>query len=675
MADKRRYLKGQLCGSCFKRTATLICQYDVVGEFARVLNRTTGNSVGKLTVADLPETLEANLPAAAGASKAVSKLDRWRSTLLLLLLIQTSSSLSGAPLPKRLVIALDAIAYRDMKALQEGVDSKDSKGRLVHRQGFHEGYYPVSRLVSTFPSTSDVAWTELFGSRPLPGYQRTYYSIAANREIFVNGVTSLMEDEKQVTWRVSNRVHFALSYVQPLKEFQHEVDRMVEDFLNTPCAEENYYALILSTDSGQHMAADIFAMLCTLDERIRDLRTIYRAREGRELEILIMSDHGNNHAGRGRCVKIMKFLRRAGYRATKSIVYPKDVVLPTAGIESWITVHNAPAETERLMELLSHLEGVDVLTGRLLGRDDKFLILNSRGERATIEWDEARNLFRYAAITGDPIQHLPVREALERKGRLDAKGFAPADAWMAESLAHRYPVALERIARGHTRGGLNPATILISLANDYVHAGWLVAAGSSLMKSGGTHGALDDLNSTGILLSSFAPTQDTTSSRVAGLYGGFPGLRDSHTKEQGAEWVSGACQAMIALTRGPLDWANRRLPSDQVFLHIWTLHFGPATLNSPIEVFVKQTQPVCSSKVRPWNPQPCEAEEQRFVLKSPVTFPDSTRYERVYALPPDLILEPQERYSIGAWFKNGGKTVRLFHFTFFTDDRGLPAVY
>ena len=73
-----------------------------------------------------------------------------------------------AALPKRLIIGLDGISYRDMKALQEGVTYKDTHGFQFHRQAFHQGYFPVSRLISTFPSTSDVAWTDIFGDRPCP---------------------------------------------------------------------------------------------------------------------------------------------------------------------------------------------------------------------------------------------------------------------------------------------------------------------------------------------------------------------------------------------------------------------------------------------------------------------------------------------------------------------------
>ena len=93
-----------------------------------------------------------------------------------------------------------------------------------------------------------------------------------------------------------------------------------------------------------------------------------------------------------------------------------------------------------------------------------------------------------------------------RKKLLGADGFATADAWMAATLTNHYPLALERIARGLTRVTLNPATILISLSNDYVHCGFLMQKGADLSTFSSTHGALDDLNSDGMVLSNFTPT-------------------------------------------------------------------------------------------------------------------------------------------------------------------------
>jgi putative transcriptional regulator len=65
MPEKKAFLKGQLLldsgqlrGSFFQRTVVLICQHDAEGAFGLVLNRTSGNSVGEMIVADLPEPLK-----------------------------------------------------------------------------------------------------------------------------------------------------------------------------------------------------------------------------------------------------------------------------------------------------------------------------------------------------------------------------------------------------------------------------------------------------------------------------------------------------------------------------------------------------------------------------------------------------------------------------------------
>jgi hypothetical protein len=620
-----------------------------------------------------------------------------RSVLLLSLIVQILPTPCVAALPKRLVICLDGISYRDMQALQAGVTYKDTHGLEFHRQAFHQGYFPVSRMISTFPSTSDVAWTDIFGDRPLPGYQRTYYSEAANLEMSVNGITTSMEHEKQMHWQVENGFLRTLGYVYPSHMYEYEMYELARNFLHAENTGDNYYTYIRTPDDAQHLSRDVFAMLCALDEKLRKLRAVYQAREGHELEILILSDHGNNHAGVGQRVEIRTFLKNAGYRITNSIVYPKDIVLPTVGIESWVEIHNSPDETENLLQLLPHLKGVDLLTAIIPGRTNQFMVVNSKGERAIIEWNAARNSCRYSAQRGDPINYLPVVGALSQKHQLDADGFATADDWMAATLTHRYPLALERIVRGHTRVSLNPATILVSLDNHHVHAGWLVKTGSELVTFGGTHGSLDDLNSDGMLLSSFAPTRDTSSSRVAGLYDFFPGLRNYRAEENGAEWITGKEQALTRIARVPLDWDRQRLPNDEVFLRIWTPSFTNLDLAAPVELTFKKAGQFSSAQIRRGEPQlsdasesyeaalmgrhgqeaprPMDASGRHFTLHQPVPFPDPYAYERVYALPAGLVLESLKEYSISGQVRDRKKTIPIFEFTFRTDTRGLPVAY
>jgi hypothetical protein len=598
-----------------------------------------------------------------------------RSVLVSLLALQILTLTSTAALPKRLIIALDGISYRDMQALQEGVTYKDAKGRQFHRRGFDQGYFPVSRIVSTFPSTSDVSWTDIFGDRPLPGYQRTYFSEAVNSQISINGVTTTMEHERQMQWELESGFLRTLGYVCPFHTYIYEVHKFAKVFLNTKSEADNYYVYIRTPDDAQHLARDHFRMLCMLDKELQELRARYKAREGRELEILVLSDHGSNHAGPAKRVPVRAFLKQAGYRITKSIRDLKDIVLPTAGIETWVEIHNSPAETERLLQLLTHLEGVDVLSGRASDQTNRFTVMNAKGGRASIDWNPTRNSFRYSAERGDPLAYLPVVEALTQKNQFDPDGFAAADAWMAETIGHRYPLALERIVRGHTQVTLNPATILISLDNRYAHASWLIKKGSELVKFGGTHGGLDDLNSNGILLSNFARTQDTSTSRVAALFEGFPDLRNYRAEENGAEWISGRGEALTRIARSPIDQNCRMFPSDGVFLRIWGPSFARLGSDAPVEVTVEKAGRFLPAQIRRGDPKPIEASEKHWTLNHPLSFPGNCSYDRVYELPPDLILEPQKAYRISGRLRDQKKNNRLFKFAFRTDSRGLPAAY
>jgi len=65
MPGTEKYLKGQLLldsgelgGSFFQRTVVLICEHNAEGAFGLVLNRSIGNKVGEVLVADLPESLK-----------------------------------------------------------------------------------------------------------------------------------------------------------------------------------------------------------------------------------------------------------------------------------------------------------------------------------------------------------------------------------------------------------------------------------------------------------------------------------------------------------------------------------------------------------------------------------------------------------------------------------------
>lgn len=613
-------------------------------------------------------------PSSGGSVRASGNAKR---TLLLVFLALSVFPFRGRALPTRLVLGLDGVAYRDMRALQAGVTYTNAWGRRLQRQAFtpEEGYFPASRLVSTFPSTSDVAWTDIFGDRPLPGYQRTYFSAAANSQIVINGITTTMEHESQMSWEMENNLLRTMGYVYPVHTFDHEIRETIRNFWNDTGNNGSYYVYIRATDDAQHLDRDIFAMLSMLNDRLQKMRARYRAQEGRDLQILILSDHGHNHAGSFKRVEVRALLEKAGYRITESIQQPKDVVLPTTGIEDWVEIHNAPGATKTLMPLLTRLEGAALVTGQDPDHSNHFLVMNSRGERAGIDWNPTNNTYRYSTETGDPLGYRPVAEALARQNRFDAGGFAAADTWMAATLTNRYPLALERIVRGLTRVTLNPATILISLGNDYVHCGWLIQKGADLSTFSSTHGALDNLNSDGIVLSNFTPTRDTSSDRVAGQFDDFPGLRNFRAMENGAELLTKNEQALTRIAHEPFDSDYQSLPEDGVFLRVWSPRFTHLDAQAPIEATVEKVQHFSNAQ----NPhgvfKPAPALGRHLTFDRPVSFSDPCAYERIYALPSDLILKSQTEYRISGWIRDRNKSISLFEFNFYTDSQGRPAAY
>jgi len=572
----------------------------------------------------------------------------------------------GHALPSRLVLALDGVAYRDMQALQAGISRTNFWGKVSQLRAFtaEEGYFPVSRMISTFPSASDVAWTDIFGDRPLPGYQRTYYSAAANSLIEVNPVTTTLEHERQMDWQVQNGFLRAIGYMMPTHTFRYEMYGLTKNFWKSTRGGHTFYVYLRASDDAQHLDRDILSLLCELDRRLQKLRADYRAREGHDLEIVILSDHGHNHAGRGVRVQDVAFLEKAGYRVTTSIRSPQDVVLPVVGIESWVEVHCDPRTTDKLAQQLCGLKGVEVLAAPVFGQTNRFLVMNAAGERADILWNPASNSFRYLPVSGDPLHYGSVVEDLTRSGRLDAEGFGSAEAWMAATMTNHYPLAPERIVRGLTRGALNPATILVSLDNRYVNDVWFTEKGSRLVTCGSTHGGLDDLCSDGILLSNFAPTHDTSTARVASQFGDFSGVRNYRAAEAGAELVTKSEQALTRIPRDPFDREFGQLPGNGPYLRIWSPRLAEVDGQAAIQVAIAKVPRYATS------PAP-----QQITLGQPLALAEPGSIERIYNLPAGLNLEPGAEYNLSGWIQDDPKARQLFSLSFRTSPEGRPVPF
>ncbi|HLX96586.1 MAG TPA: hypothetical protein VKU37_12650, partial [Verrucomicrobiae bacterium] len=157
--------------------------------------------------------------------------------------------------------------------------------------------------------------------------------------------------------------------------------------------------------------------------------------------------------------------------------------------------------------------------------------------------------------------------------------------------------------------------------------------------------------------------------------GDFPGLRNFRAEDTGAELVTKAEQALTRIAHEPFDRDYQSLPNDGVFLRVWSPQFTNLDLNAPVNVTIENVKHFSNPQSQRWVPRPKVVLGRHLTFDRPVPFPDPCAYERIYALPGDLILKPLTEYQISGWVRGLNKSVPLFEFNFHTDRLGRPAAY
>lgn len=140
--------------------------------------------------------------------------------------------------PNRLVLALDGVDYRDVEA--------------ARARGLFADFHPPGRLISTFPSISDVAWHAIFGLQPPPGYQRVYYS-ARHNAVLEDALDAIrpIEYERRMDIAFNAKFHHLGAYLISWPITRREVDTDIARFLRVR-GRRTVYAYNVGPDALQH---------------------------------------------------------------------------------------------------------------------------------------------------------------------------------------------------------------------------------------------------------------------------------------------------------------------------------------------------------------------------------------------------------------------------------------
>lgn len=387
----------------------------------------------------------------------------------------SAKSISQKPDVRRLVIILDGVPFETIAELK-------AEGRFPH---FKE---PV-RMISTFPSLTNVAMVEILQHEAAPGYEDHYYDRERNR--LLGTIQDRLRGEKFIagTFRETFDYHAAafkgaLGYVAaPIGTSllsQIDLAELRKAFRKSDAP--LFVGYIGETDSLAHLGGKehLKSFLRTLDRTVEEL-IAEAERNGGSLEVEMFSDHGNRYDDY-KHVKLNDALQQAGFITEKSIKTERSVVLPKYGLVGSSMLFTQPQNRARVAEAAAATEGVDFA---VYPSGENSIELVSRRGRARLLRNGER--YKYESLSSDPLKLCAITEVMKARGAMDADGFAEAETWWQATRDHSYVDPLRRVFDGFGRHVKNPADVIVSYEDGYLLGSPVL---TSLAKMRATHGNL-----------------------------------------------------------------------------------------------------------------------------------------------------------------------------------------
>ena len=378
--------------------------------------------------------------------------------------------------PRRLLLCLDGVPHKLIVAARQ--------------RGLFDAFGPPTRLLSPFPTMTNVALSAMFSATPPPGYESLYFDRAAGelrggiRKYLGRRTPDKIPSSYMDNLDYQEPLPFEfLIYVAPDRVWRADMQRFRERFRAAP-QNRDYFAFLKATDGLLHAQGPerLNVALESLDKILTEIRDYC----GAETEIVLFSDHGMN-LEENRRVDLTTQLQRRGFQVGSRLVGDKSRALsiPAFGLCSYAAVYcgdqNFVQETART---IVEIEGVDFV----VYRDGSAVAVDGQRGRARI--DRRDESYRYVDKKGDP---------LELHSVLGEDGFIDDAVLFEKTNQHRYPDVLANLYKSlFTPRVEHTADILISLKDGYYY-GW--SPFGRFVRLAATHGNALQSSSNAFLMS------------------------------------------------------------------------------------------------------------------------------------------------------------------------------
>lgn len=374
--------------------------------------------------------------------------------------------------PRRLLLCLDGVPHKLIVAAKE--------------RGLFDRFGAPTRLLSPFPTMTNVALSAMFGASPPAGYESLYFDRRAGE--LRGGIrkylgrrtpdkipSSYMDD---LDYQEPLPFEF-LIYVAPDRVWRADMQRFRERFRAAP-PNRDYFAFLKATDGLLHAQGPsrLNVALESLDKILTEIQSYC----GDETEIVMFSDHGMNLEENSR-VDLATRLRRHGYQVGPRTAGNKGraVSIPAFGLCSYAAVYCGDEEfVPEVATALVEIPGVDFVVYRA------GLEVAIEGQNGTARIERSEDGYQYTPKRGNPLE-------------LEEHGFLNEATWFEQTNKHRYPDVVVNLYKSlFTPRVKHTADILISLKDGYYY-GW--SPFGRFVRLAATHGNALQSSSNAFLMS------------------------------------------------------------------------------------------------------------------------------------------------------------------------------
>ena len=383
----------------------------------------------------------------------------------------------GQTRPRRLLLCLDGVPHEVIETARQ--------------RGLFDSFGAPSRLLSPFPTMTNIALSAMLGATPPLGYESLYFDKTARglrggvRKYIGRRTPDKIPSSYMDELDYQEPLAFEfLVYVAPEKVWRTDMRRFRERFREAPQTRD-FFAFLKGTDGLLHIRGPerLAVALESLDEILREIRSAC----GEETEIVLFSDHGMN-LRENRRIHLKTHLHNRGFALSGSFSERSRAALaiPAFGLCGYAAIYCGDEEAVGdVAKSLVELEGVDFS----IYKDGlEAIAVNGANGLARVERKQTNGetSYRYLTSSGDPLQLQPILETLNQAGKLDEEGFASDKDWLENTANHIYPDPLANLYTSlHTQRVRHTADVLVSLRDGYYY-GWSPFA--RLTRLAATHG-------------------------------------------------------------------------------------------------------------------------------------------------------------------------------------------